>query len=83
MDELLKDKNSPDVLRVQPGELVEGMVVFRGKNKLLLDIGGVATGIVSGRELRDSFNTFKDLRVGEPIRAACLPISMASAPSCR
>ncbi len=70
MDELLKD--SPEVLRVQPGQLVEGTVVFRGKNKLLLDIGGVATGIVSGRELRDSFNTFKDLRVGEPVSALVL-----------
>lgn len=70
MEELLKD--SPDVLRVEPGQLVEGMVVFRGKNKLLLDIGGVATGIVSGRELRDSFNTFKDLRVGEPVSALVL-----------
>ncbi len=70
MDELLKD--SPPVLRVQPGELVGGIVVFRGKNKLLLDIQGVATGIVSGRELRDSFNTFKELKVGDEVSALVL-----------
>ncbi|MFA6038837.1 MAG: S1 RNA-binding domain-containing protein [Candidatus Peribacteraceae bacterium] len=70
MDELLKE--SPPILRVQPGELVEGTVVFRGKNKLLLDLQGVATGIVSGRELRDSFNTFKELRVGDSVSALVL-----------
>ncbi len=70
MDELMKV--SPPILRAKPGELVEGTVVFKGKNKLLLDIQGVSTGIVSGRELRDSFNTFKDLRVGEPVSALVL-----------
>src|SRR3989338_9421649 len=70
MDELLK--NSPEVVRVKPGELVEGTVVFRGKNKLLMDIGGVATGIVSGRELRDSFNTFKELKTGDGVSALVL-----------
>src|SRR3990167_6363282 len=48
------------------------MVVFRGKNKLLIDIGGVATGIVSGRELRDSFNTFKELKLGDQVTALVL-----------
>ncbi|MDD4318825.1 MAG: S1 RNA-binding domain-containing protein [Candidatus Peribacteraceae bacterium] len=70
MDDLLKE--SPPILRVQPGELVEGTVVFRGKNKLLLDLQGVATGIVSGRELRDSFNTFKELKLGDVVAALVL-----------
>jgi small subunit ribosomal protein S1 len=70
MEQLLKD--SPPIVRVQPGELVEGAVVFRGKNKLLLDIQGVATGIVSGRELRDSFNTFKELKLGDAVTALVL-----------
>lgn len=70
MDELIK--KSPEILRAHPGELVEGIVVFKGKNKLLLDIRGVATGIISGRELRDSFNTFKDLSVGDDVAALVL-----------
>jgi len=70
MEELLKD--SPPIVTVRPGELVEGSVVFRGKNKLLIDILGVATGIVTGRELRDSFNTFKDLHIGDTISAMVL-----------
>ncbi len=70
MDALLKE--SPAVLRVHPGELREGTVVFKGKNKLLMDIDGVATGIISGRELRDSFNTFKELHTGDLVNALVL-----------
>lgn len=70
MEKLLE--KSPPIVRPRPGELVEGAVVFRGKNKLLLDIQGVATGIVSGRELRDSFNTFRTLTVGSPASAMVL-----------
>jgi small subunit ribosomal protein S1 len=70
MDELLK--KSPEMFRARPGEVVEGGVVFRGKNKILLDLNGTATGIVSGRELRDSFNTFKELTIGTPVTALVL-----------
>lgn len=65
-------KESPDIFRSRPGELVEGTVVFKGKNKLLIDIRGVATGIISGRELRDSFGTFRDLNIGDGAAALVL-----------
>ena len=65
-------QHSPPIFRPKPGELVEGTIVFRGKNKLLLDIQGVATGIISGRELRDSFNTFRDLQAGDIASALVL-----------
>jgi small subunit ribosomal protein S1 len=70
MEQLLK--SAPPVLRVRPGELIEGSVVFRGKNKLLIDLNGMATGIVTGRELRDSFNTFKTLNLGEKVTVLVL-----------
>lgn len=70
MLELLKD--SPPVFRARPGELIEGTVIFKGKNKMLIDLDGVATGIVSGRELRDSMNTFRDLEAGVPVAALVL-----------
>ncbi|HBH19966.1 MAG TPA: hypothetical protein DEB30_03220 [Candidatus Peribacter riflensis] len=70
MEQLLK--SAPPIVRVRPGELVEGSVVFKAKNKLLLDIGGSQTGIVSGRELRDSFNTFRSLQIGEEVTALVL-----------
>lgn len=65
-------KQSPVIFRPHPGELVEGKVVFKGKNKLLVDLEGVVTGIISGRELRDSFNTFRDLQVGTDVAALVL-----------
>lgn len=70
MDQLMKD--SPQIFRPRPGELVEGTVVYKGKNKLLIDIRGVSTGIISGRELRDSFNTFHDLQPGDIVAALVL-----------
>lgn len=70
MEELLK--NAPPVFRPRPGELVEGIVVFRGKNKLLVDLQGTATGIISGRELRDSFNTFRELKLGDVVSSLVL-----------
>jgi small subunit ribosomal protein S1 len=63
---------SPPVISPEPGEVLEGTVIFKGKNKLLLDIGGSATGIVSGRELRDSFLTFNELALGLPVTAMVL-----------
>jgi len=70
MHELLKD--SPTILRSRPGELIEGTVIFKGKNKLLLDLRGVSTGIISGRELRDSMLTFRDLKAGDLVSALVL-----------
>ena len=51
---------------------MDGTVIYKGKNKLLIDLQGVATGIVTGRELRDSFSTFKDLKIGDPIMTMVL-----------
>jgi small subunit ribosomal protein S1 len=70
MESLLK--NSPPIVRPRPGELVEGTVIFKGKNKLLVDIAGSATGIISGRELRDSFSTFRNLTIGDKVTALVL-----------
>lgn len=65
-------QDSPEILRAKPGELMNGTVIFKGKNKLLIDIQGVATGIVSGRELRDSFHTFRDLKIGDTVMTMVL-----------
>jgi len=70
MQELLRE--SPPILRPRPGELIEGTVIYKGKNKMLVDLSGVATGIVSGRELRDSLNTYRELNTGDPVTALIL-----------
>lgn len=70
MEQLLR--KAPTVIRPSPGDILEGTVIFKGKNKVLLDIGGVATGIISGRELRDSFHTFQELMIGTEVSAMVL-----------
>lgn len=70
MEELLKD--SAPFLAPKPGDMIEGRVIARGKNHILVDINGVATGYIAGRELMDSSNTAKNLQVGDSVSAFVL-----------
>ncbi len=70
MEQLLK--NAPDITAPKPGTLVDGKVISIYKNKVLVDINGVMTGIISGREARDSLDTLKKIKVGDTISAFVL-----------
>lgn len=70
MDELVK--NSPDFQIPVAGTLVEGTVVAIFKNKVLVDLDGVATGIISGQEAYDTAGTAKELEVGDSVSAYVL-----------
>lgn len=59
----------PDFKLPVPGDLVEGEVIAIYKNKILVDIGGIATGLISGREAKDSSDTLKSLKVGDQVSA--------------
>ncbi len=56
-----------DVNSFAYGDIVEGTVVAKGKNELLVDIGGKSEGIISGKELTDSYQTFKKAQVGDKL----------------
>jgi len=62
----------PDFVLPKPGELVEGNVVNIYKNKILVDIGGVHTGIISGKDAVDSAGTAKSVRTGDKVEAYVL-----------
>jgi small subunit ribosomal protein S1 len=70
MGDLLKD--SPEMVIPAPGEIIEGAVIALSKHRILVDIGGVNTGIISGRETRDSMETVKELVVGSSVHASVL-----------
>ncbi|MEK7126940.1 MAG: S1 RNA-binding domain-containing protein [Patescibacteria group bacterium] len=70
MDALLKD--SPDIKLPAPGALIEGTVIAVWKNKILVDLDGVATGIISGQEACDSSKTLKTVKEGDTISAYIL-----------
>lgn len=53
----------------QPGSMVSGTVIGVGKNKVLVDINGMLTGIVTGREAMDSLGTLDTLKPGDTVSA--------------
>lgn len=67
MEELLK--GSQDIIQLQLGGLVDGVVIAKTKNKILADLGGSMTGVVSGKELQDSLETAKSLKIGDTVAA--------------
>ncbi len=67
MEQLLQKMG--DFQMPEPGKLVEGEVIAVYKNKILVDIGGVTTGIISGREAKDAEDTIKSVKVGDKISA--------------
>jgi len=67
MDALLQKMG--DVHLPVPGTLVEGVVVAVFKNKILLDINGISTGLISGREAKDAEDTLKTIKIGDALSA--------------
>jgi len=49
------------------GEVIEGKVVGVGKSAIYLDLGLFGTGVIYGKEFRDSKNSLKDLKNGDKV----------------
>lgn len=56
----------------KPGDVVSGIVVAKEPGYLLISVGGVAVGIIAGREMHDGFGTTKKLQAGDEISAFVL-----------
>jgi len=54
------------------GSVISGKVVAVSKNRLVVDLNGVAVGIVSGRETHDSSGTIKDLKEGDEVKTVVI-----------
>lgn len=70
MEELLE--SSPSVFIPEPGTIIDGKVITVHKNKILVDLGGVSTGVISGKEAVDSGDTISSLVQGDDISAFVL-----------
>jgi len=70
MEELLAGRQEKRALEL--GAITEGTVVTIAKNKVLVDLNGLATGIIAGKELRDSGDTFANLKIGDKVKAAVI-----------
>ena len=70
MEDLLQD--SPTLIVPKPGSIVEGSVITIRKNRVLVDLDGVSTGVIAGREAVDSMGTVQTLNAGDEVSAFVL-----------
>lgn len=56
------------------GELVKGKVIDVGKSEIRIDLDGLTTGIVRGREFYDESNEYNNLSVGDDVEATVLEL---------
>ena len=58
--------------RPKLGSVITGTVVSVSKNRLVVDLNGIAVGIASGRETRDSLDTIKDIKEGDTVKTVVI-----------
>jgi len=72
MDKLMnevKDKALP-----KPGDLIEGDVIYVGRNEILVDVGGITTGLIRGHEAYDESGEYSNISVGDHISATVIDL---------
>lgn len=72
MDELLAASSAKAFPKV--GDLVEGTVLSFSKNEVHLDIPGLTTGVVRGREIYDESDEYNDIKIGDKVAATVLEL---------
>jgi len=70
MEELIVE--SPQIFLPKPGSIVDGSVITVQNNRILVDLGGVSTGVIAGKEAVDSMDTIKSLTEGDEVSAFVL-----------
>ena len=54
------------------GDLIEGTIVSLGKNEVVLDYKGIASGLIRGKEIHDESRVSSDFKVGDTAKATVL-----------
>ncbi|MCR4280676.1 MAG: S1 RNA-binding domain-containing protein [Candidatus Komeilibacteria bacterium] len=73
MAELLA--KDPGAVKIpQVGDLIEGIVISLGKNEVYVDINGVTTGIVRGKEIHDESGDLDDIKIGDRAAATVIDV---------
>lgn len=76
MEQLLKQEELQNFPKV--GALVTGKVLSVSKSEVHVDIDGIATGVVRGRELFDESGVFTDLKIGDDVQGTVLELENES-----
>ncbi len=72
MEQLLQLPNQPTMPGV--GDIIQGKVLSVSNNEVLLDIDGITTGIIRGKELIDESGETAELEVGDTANATVLEL---------
>ncbi|MBI4092771.1 MAG: S1 RNA-binding domain-containing protein [Candidatus Kerfeldbacteria bacterium] len=72
MEQLLKSEDVQAFPKV--GSIVTGKILSVSKSEVHVDIDGIATGLVRGRELFDESGQFSELHVGDEVQATVLEL---------
>lgn len=72
MEELLASPEQPAVPR--GGQVIDATVISVSNNEVHLDIEGLTTGVVRGRELIDESGTYSNIKVGDRVQATVLEL---------
>lgn len=70
MNQLLENKQYFNLPRV--GDLTKGTIISVDKNEVHIDLGGIATGVVRGKERYDESDEYKGLKPGDVVEATVL-----------
>ncbi len=70
MDALLEKEGASKIPGV--GDLVSGVVISISKNEVYVDLAGITTGIVRGREIYDESEEFSNLKVSDKVSATVI-----------
>ncbi|MCX6741127.1 MAG: S1 RNA-binding domain-containing protein, partial [Candidatus Parcubacteria bacterium] len=64
-----------DLIKIpKTGEIVKGKIIDMSRSEIRIDIEGLTTGIVRGREFYDESNEYSDLKVGDEVEATVIEL---------
>lgn len=72
MNELLEQKQYFNFPKI--GDLIKGVVISANKNEAYVDLGGVATGIVRGRERYSESEEYRNIKPGDEVEATVIEL---------
>jgi small subunit ribosomal protein S1 len=72
MKELLEEKQYFNLPKT--GDLIKGSVVALDKSEIHVDVGGIATGVVRGKERYDESDQYKNIKIGDIVEATVLEL---------
>lgn len=70
MDTLLSQEGALKIPKI--GDLVTGTIISISKNEIYLDLAGLTTGVIRGREVYDESSDSADLKIGDKATATVI-----------